>query len=143
MSRVLLRAVIPEDESRRGLWQSDDELRRLNPNVGRAFNYGEYAIEVASTHIGFCSVCDVTQSEAELGVAIGNKVYWGKGYGADVVNQLTEICFNNLGVKRVYLKVLPSNARAIKCYEKCGFMRSGYLALDGYSFILMEKRLFQ
>jgi RimJ/RimL family protein N-acetyltransferase len=36
--------------------------------------------------------------------------------------------------------VLDSNIRAIKCYEKCGFARYGNLALDGYSFILMEKK---
>ncbi len=34
MSRVVLRAVTPEDEQRRRLWQSDDELRRLAPSVG-------------------------------------------------------------------------------------------------------------
>ncbi len=141
MSRTLLRAVTPEDDSRRRLWQSDDEIRRLNPSVGRWFDIYEYAIEVAGTHIGFCSVSNVTQNEAELGVTIGSKDYWGKGYGADVVNQLTEFCFNSLGVKRVYLKVLYSNVRAKKCYEKCGFTRYGTLALDGYSFILMEKAL--
>ncbi len=140
MSKTLLRAVIPEDELRRRVWQSDDELRKLAPSVGGTFNYEEYAIEVAGTHIGFCGVYNVTQNEAELSITIGRKDYWGKGYGADVVNQLTELCFNSLGVKRVYLKVLPSNARAIKCYEKCGFTRSGHLALDGYSFILMEKQ---
>ncbi len=78
MSKVLLRDVIPEDDLGISLWQPDDELRRLNPNVGRAFNYGEYAIEVAGTHIGFCSVCDVTQGEAELGVAIDNKVCYAR-----------------------------------------------------------------
>ncbi len=34
MSRTLLRAVTPEDDSRRRLWQSDDEIRRLAPSVG-------------------------------------------------------------------------------------------------------------
>ncbi len=141
MSRVLLRAVTPEDDSRISLWLTDDEIRKLAPCVGRYFDIHEYAIEAAGTHIGFCSVSNVTQDEAELGVTIGSKDYWGKGYGADVMNQLTEFCFNSLGVKRVYLKVLYSNIRAIKCYEKCGFVRYGNLALDGYSFILMEKAL--
>jgi RimJ/RimL family protein N-acetyltransferase len=140
MSRVLLRAVVPQDELRRLVWQSDDELRRLAPSVGRTFNYEEYAIEVAGTHIGFCSVSNVTQNEAELGILIGSKDYWGKGYGTDVVKQLTAFCFNSLGVKRVYLKVLHSNIRALKCYERCWFIRYGNLALDGYSFILMEKK---
>ena len=141
MSKTLLRSVTSEDDSRRRLWLSDDEIRRLDPCVGRYFDIHEYAIDVAGTHIGFCSVSNVTQNEAELGVTIGRKDYWSKGYGADVVNQLTDFCFNSLGVKRVYLKVLHSNVRAIKCYEECGFIRYGHLALDGYSFILMEKTL--
>ncbi len=102
MSRVLLRAVTPEDDLRISLWLSDDEIRKLDPCVGGTFNYEEYAIEVAGTHIGFCSVSNVTQNEAELGVTIGSKDYWGKGYGADVVNQLTEFCFNSLGVKCLF-----------------------------------------
>ena len=56
------------------------------------------------------------------------------------MNQLTEFCFNSLGVRRVYLKVLHSSFRAIKCYEKCGFTRYGNVAVNGYSFILMERR---
>ena len=26
-----------------------------------------------------------------------------------------------LGLRRIFLKVYPDNARAIRCYEKCGF----------------------
>ncbi len=136
----LLRAVIPEDEQRRRCWASDAELCRHTPIVEKAFNYEDYAIEVAGTHIGFCSVYNVTRDEAQLGISIGNKDYWGKGYGTDAVNEVTELCFNTFGVKRVYLKALDSNIRAIKCYEKCGFTRYGLLARNGYSFILMEKR---
>jgi len=139
MSKALIRAVTSEDDSRISLWLSDSEIRRLAPSVGRWFDIRKYAIDVAGTHIGLCSVSNVTQDEAEVGITIGRKDYWGKGYGADVVNQLTEFCFNSLGVRRVYLKVLHSNLRAIKCYEKCGFTRYGNMAVDGHSFILMER----
>jgi RimJ/RimL family protein N-acetyltransferase len=139
MVKALLRPITPEDDSRISLWLSDNEIRRLNPSVGKVSNYKEYAIEVIGTHIGFCGIYNVTQDEAEVGISIGRKDYWGKGYGGDVVNQLTEFCFNSLGVRRVYLKVLHSNLRAIKCYEKCGFTRYGNMAVDGHSFILMER----
>ncbi len=136
MGTARIRPMTPEDVLRARLWV--EQLRELAPVVGPVSLYEEYAIVVDGVHIGYCSIYNVTGTEAELGIIIGNRDYWGKGYGAEIMNQLTELCFNHLGVKRVHLRVLNSNARAIKCYEKSGFTRCGTLAQDENSFILME-----
>jgi RimJ/RimL family protein N-acetyltransferase len=118
-------------------WQADDEIRRLVPPDNHAVNLVDFAIDLDGRLIGFCHLFNVTDDESELGIWIGDKNFWGKGYGAEAIRQLVSFCFNK-GLKRVYLKTLWSNFRAMRCYEKCGFTRYGHLAQDGHSWVLME-----
>ncbi len=83
----------------------------------------------------------LTPEDIQFGIRIGNKDYWGKGYGTEVVELLVDYWHYNLGIKRLWLKVLPTNLRAIRCYEKCGFEQAGRLLLDGYDFVVMEIKL--
>ena len=59
------------------------------------------------------------------GIFIGDKNYWGQGYGADVLETVLKYCFNKLELNRVELSVFPFNPRAIECYKKCGFRVEG------------------
>ncbi len=54
-------------------------------------------------------------------ILIGNPAHRGKGMGYQVVKQLLNICFSQLGVPAVELNVFDWNIAAIKCYEKAGF----------------------
>jgi len=58
---------------------------------------------------------------------IGEKEYWGRGYGTDTMITFLDYLFNELGLHRVYLRVQSYNTRALKCYEKCGFIQEGVL----------------
>ena len=62
-----------------------------------------------------------------LGMMIGNKEYWGKGIGTEVVKLGLEFAFRNLKVHKVYLDVREDNRGAIKIYEKNGFYHEGIL----------------
>ena len=64
---------------------------------------------------------------AELGMVVGDKDYWGRGYGTDAVHVLLRLAFEKMGLHRVQLHVFDFNKRAISCYEKCGFRREGVL----------------
>ena len=100
-----------------------------------------FAIETLDgKHIGNCTYysIDETKGEVELGIMIGNRDYWDKGYGADTVTTLVNYIFRQTNLKRVYLKTLESNSRAQKCFKKCGFSPYGHLVRDGFSFVLME-----
>ena len=55
-------------------------------------------------------------------IMIGDPVYRGKGFGQQIVNQLLEIAFTQLGVEKTELNVFDWNTNAIKCYEKAGFV---------------------
>ena len=64
---------------------------------------------------------------AELGIAIQDKGQWSRGYGSDAVRLVLRYAFAELGLNRVELTTDEQNARAIRCYEKCGFVREGLL----------------
>ena len=59
------------------------------------------------------------------GIMIGEKNYWGKGYGTEAIELLMEYAFKTLNLNRIELMVYDFNQRAIHCYEKLGFIREG------------------
>jgi RimJ/RimL family protein N-acetyltransferase len=62
---------------------------------------------------------------ADLGIALFEEEFLGRGYGADAVKLLLEYGFDTLNLHRIELKVYANNPRAARCYEKCGFRREG------------------
>ena len=67
------------------------------------------------------------QRRAEMHMAIGEKDTWGQGYAMPAVRRLLQYAFEDLGLRRVYLTPDADNARAIRAFEKCGFVREGLL----------------
>ncbi|MCL5094084.1 MAG: GNAT family N-acetyltransferase [Patescibacteria group bacterium] len=61
----------------------------------------------------------------ELGIAIGEKDCWSQGYGAEAIKILLDYAFNSLNLHKVNLGVIQPNARAFRCYSKCGFIKEG------------------
>jgi RimJ/RimL family protein N-acetyltransferase len=60
-----------------------------------------------------------------LGIMIGEKGLWDKGYGTDAINTLLKFGFEELGLRMIELQVDACNDRAISCYKKCGFILDG------------------
>ena len=63
--------------------------------------------------------------KARLAIGIFDRRFWSHGYGAEAVRLLLAYGFDGLGLHRIDLRVLAYNRRAIRCYEKCGFIREG------------------
>jgi RimJ/RimL family protein N-acetyltransferase len=94
-----------------------------------------FAIETADgTHIGNVELMDIDlrHRHAELGIVLGEKAYWGKGYGSDAICTLLRFAFQEMNLHRVYLRVYEDNARGIRAYEKCGFRHEGRLREANY-----------
>lgn len=93
-------------------------------------NYS-FAIETLQEgkYIGGCGVnkLDWKNSVATVGIFIGDKDYWGKGYGTDAMKVLVKFIFEQMNINKVKLFVYSFNERAVKSYEKCGFIREGVL----------------
>jgi RimJ/RimL family protein N-acetyltransferase len=65
---------------------------------------------------------DWRNSNAELGIFIGDKAFWDQGYGTEVMGLLLRHGFSTLNLHRIYLRVFEDNPRAIRSYEKAGFV---------------------
>lgn len=63
--------------------------------------------------------------EAYVGISIGEREYWGKGYGTDAMDVILRYAFQELNLQRVTLNVFDYNPRAIRSYEKAGFKHEG------------------
>jgi len=140
--KVKLQEPTMMDAMRETMWYVDPEIQSLDVAAGVVHNSKWFSIITADGdhHIGACTLYNYDAHEAQLGIRIGDRGYWNLGYGTDATLLLLQYGFEVMGLQRIWLKVLPENIRAIRCYEKCGFTRVGKLALDGYEFVTMEKR---
>ncbi|MHA1647370.1 MAG: GNAT family N-acetyltransferase [Promethearchaeota archaeon] len=76
--------------------------------------------------IGNCSIrLDWKNRVGSLGIMIGEKSAWNKGYGTEAMKLLVEYGFRELNMNRIELEVFASNPRAKRCYEKVGFKEEG------------------
>jgi len=158
-SKVRLRPKKLADALDDYTWQTDPELAQLDATPPSTVTFPQYLSDYAGVlkfpspakhefaietldgkHIGHCAyyAIDQDKGEAELGIMIGNRDYWDKGYGSDAVATLISYIFRKTNLKRTYLKTLDLNTRAQKCFKKCGFVAYGRRIRDGKSFILME-----
>jgi len=140
-------------------WQSDAELARLDAAPVPITSFSLYLLDYASAvkqigdnryplaietldgkHIGNCTCydIDVKKGEAQLGIMIGNRDYWDRGYGTDAFRTMADHVFRTTSLNRLYLKTLEWNLRAQKCFSKCGFTPCGNMRRNGYDFLLME-----
>ena len=87
--------------------------------------------------VGNCAFMDIDwrNRSAEFGIFIGEKSHWNQGYGTAAVRLLVRHGFNTLNLQRIFLRVFETNPRAIRAYEKAGFVREGRMRqaefLDG------------
>lgn len=77
--------------------------------------------------IGFISLFGINHAHGDtwVGIGIGERAYWGQGYGTDAMKILLRFAFDELNLHRVSLMALLDNTRAVRSYEKCGFVREG------------------
>jgi len=68
---------------------------------------------------------DWRNRSSEFGILIGDKNYWNQGYGTEAVRLIVKHGFNTLNLNRIFLHVFENNPRAIRAYEKAGFVHEG------------------
>jgi RimJ/RimL family protein N-acetyltransferase len=156
---TVLRSKSMDDAEADYSWRIDPELASLDATRPVTLSYTEYlryhrddvnypspwsvrmAIDTRDgRHIGNCMYYDINteKSQCELGIMIGDRDYWSKGYGTDVVKIALAQIFNTTELERVYLHTLTHNFRAQKSFSKAGFVPVTEVKRDGYEFMLME-----
>jgi RimJ/RimL family protein N-acetyltransferase len=67
------------------------------------------------------------QGDGWVGIGIGDRNDWGKGYGTDAMRVLLRYAFTEINLRRVSLGLFAYNPRAQRAYEKAGFVLEGRL----------------
>jgi len=160
-SKVILREKRISDSVNDYAWRCDAELCQLDGAYPWSLSFAEflasYTEDLRSTnsrqyhfaiesldgkHIGNCGCYNIDEEkgEAEIGIMIGEREYWDKDYGTDVISALVNHILESTQLKRLYLHTLDWNSRAQRCFEKCGFVPCGHVTRVGNHFIAMELR---
>jgi len=145
----LVRLVTPETEQAAACfarWSRDSEyLRFLDTDPARPLvekwwkedaekreprdNFFPFFIQTIADNklIGFIGFWFVMWNNADtfVGIGIGEPEYRGKGYGTDAMRIMLRFAFHEINLHRVTLVVFAYNPRAIRSYEKAGFVLEG------------------
>lgn len=83
-----------------------------------------YMIMTSKKVIGHISLAKRPKEWHETQIVIGEKEYWNKGLGTQAIKVLLK---KEKRLQDIYLEVRPTNRRAIKAYENCGFRKVKYV----------------
>jgi RimJ/RimL family protein N-acetyltransferase len=150
--RILLRAPEREDLRSFHKWQNDEELMMLSRSQpdhvksmvsleaelekdlkGEDAEVRRYMIEERSSGkaIGWCSIrfhaWARRYTNADLGLCIGEKDKWGKGYGTEVTQLLLTEAFEQLNLHKVGWWTFAENKASVALAQKFGFKEEGRL----------------
>ncbi len=157
--KVRLRPKRTEDAWQDYQWRRDPELAELDASFPVDETFEDYrhgydwelqhpsrqrrrfAIETLSgKHIGNIAYFDINEKsgEAQLGIMVGDREYWGQGYGSEAVCLLLDHMFRDIGLKAVFLRTLDWNLRAQQSFKKNRFVVAGTLTEGKHNFVLMK-----
>ncbi len=144
-ARIQLRALTEKDLTEEYLqWLNDDEVCRHNshaifPNTEQKmkdyFNRLDSQKEVvlaiidseADKHIGNISLQNINwvSRNAEFAILLGDKKYWGKGYGEEAAKLIVDYGFDRLNLHRIYCGTIEGNEGMKKLAVKLHMQKEG------------------
>ncbi len=102
-------------------------------------NITQCIIEYKGKEIGYIQFYPITEEERKeyryenykepiygMDQFIGEADYWNKGIGTKLVKSTTEYLIRK-GIKKIVMDPQTWNHRALRTYEKCGFIRKKFL----------------
>ena len=129
-------------------WKNDIEIQRLSDDETRTFTREQVAATLErwmrpsddivhlaiglagrAAPIGFLHLALIEQvhRRCRLGIVIGEKDLWGRGYGHRAVVQAVNHAFGVLGLDRITAEVFADNTRSVRLLEGAGFVREGVM----------------
>ena len=107
-------------------------LEKMESEIRSAIQAKEHIftiVDLSTNHpIGRCLFFqrDLVNRSAMVGIVIGEKTYWQRGFGQDALKLMLDYGFNLLNLHSVLLGVFAFNKNAIKSYQKVGFKEIGW-----------------
>jgi len=105
-------------ESCQQYWQSFKD----SPNYFWAIN----TVDTEFGHIGNINAdIDEHNSTASVGIMIGERSVWGKGYGLEAWSAVCHYLVNDIGIRKVTAGTLALNKGMLRIMEKSGMIADG------------------
>lgn len=109
--------------------QTRGDVKKSIETFTNSQNSYMFAIRALNTNkiIGVIGLFDIMWSNGvgTFFIGIGNSEYTGKGIGREAMGLMLDFGFNELNLHRIQLNVIAYNEKAIKSYEKIGFVKEG------------------
>ncbi len=111
--------------------QNDSTVKNFVEDCNKSktvFLFGIF-IEKNNKHIGNIKLGPINKyhNHAEIGLMIGDKSEWGKGYGSRAIFEVTNFAFNQLKISKVNAGCYESNTGSKKSFNKVGYKVEGVL----------------
>lgn len=89
-----------------------------------------WIVEAGGRPVGEVELAQINwrNGTAEIRICIGEKENWGQGLGTESMVASLAHAFEQMNLKRIYLRVFDTNTRAIRLYERLGFRKEAVLA---------------
>jgi ribosomal-protein-alanine N-acetyltransferase len=160
--RVYLRRPTMDDANRIFNWERDDEVWRYDPHRpysntiteflpifernyvrgnGRQFWFiieNEYHVPIGT--ITYFNL-DYRVGQTEIGLGLGDKTSWGKGYGSEAIRTLVQYLFSLPGIVRIYAETAMANQSARRAFARANFTEVGQIfdpRSSGTPWVLLE-----
>lgn len=164
MTEIILRTIRYDDLEILNKWKNDKEVYKflgggyaptsideqkkwMDQMIDNSGKTKRFIIQLKDKPIGFIGLYDIHDIHrvCSLGLYIGEKQEWGKGYASKAYKTIEEFAKNNLNIRKIKLEVVEDNKNAVLMYEKLGFKQCGKLIQERYiegnyrNLIIMEK----
>ena len=162
--RVYLRRPTMSDASKVFHWERDDEVWRYDPhrpfsesmteflpiferNYVRGNGRQFWFIIEDEKHIPIGTITyfniDYRLGQIEIGLGLGDKTRWGKGYGPEAIGVLVQCLFSLPGLTRIYAETALANRSSQRAFAKAHFVEVGQIydpRSSGEPWVLLEIR---
>jgi ribosomal-protein-alanine N-acetyltransferase len=160
--RVHLRRPTMEDATRVFNWERDDEVWRYDPHRPYSHSMAEFLPifernyvhgngrqfwfiieDEKHTPIGTITYfnMDYRVGQVEIGLGLGDKSRWGKGYGPEAIRTLVQYLLTVPGLSRIYAETAAANHPSRRAFAKAHFVEVGEIfdpRSSGEPWVLLE-----
>lgn len=160
--RVYIRRPTMDDAAKVFHWERDDEVWRYDPHRPYSDNMTEFLpifdrnyvhgngrqfwfIIEDEKHVPIGTITyfniDYHIGQVEMGLGLGEKTSWGKGYGAEAIRTMVHHLFSTTGLTRIYAETAQANYPARRAFARAYFVEVGQIfdpRSSGEPWVLLE-----
>lgn len=160
--RITIRRPTSNDAEKVFHWERDEEVWRYDPHRPYSHSMAEFVplfernyvrangrqfwfIIEDEQHIPIGTITyfnvDARMGQVELGLGLGDKTHWGKGYGSEAIRTLVRYLFTSPNISRVYAETAQANHPARRAFARANFVEVGQIydpRSSGEPWVLLE-----